>query len=168
MDNVAKIKNLLKKDQRGLNIREISEKLSINRNSVAKLLDILTAKEEVEIRIHGRSKIYYLAKPQDYRKWFKLLSRTVEELNNFPPEGDIYAFIAGTLEHIAPENTIIFINTYDQDTRTITVNAVQGLGPRQPDIEALLCRPLNGLGFSVPTGYCRKCLRANAMRFRGA
>jgi PAS domain S-box-containing protein len=164
MDNVSKIKNLLKKDPRGLNIREISEKLTINRNSVAKLLDILAAKEEVEIRVYGRSKIYYPAKPQDYRKWFELLSRTVEELNNFPPEGDIYAFIAGTLKHITPENTIIFINTYDQNTRTITVNAVEGLGPRQPDIEALLCRPLNGLGFSVPdrilpemlTGECNE------------
>jgi len=164
MDNVAKIKNLLKKDPRGLNIREISEKLSINRNSVAKLLDILAAKEEVEIRIHGRSKIYYPAKPQDYRRWFELLSRTVEDLNNFPPEGDMYAFIAGTLKHIVPENTIIFINTFNHDTRTITVDAVEGLGPRQPDIEAILCRPLQGLGFSVPdrvlpemlTGECNE------------
>jgi DNA-binding IclR family transcriptional regulator len=128
MDNLSKIKNQLKKDQRGLNIREISEKLAINRNSVAKLLDVLTAKEEVEFRIHGRSKIYYLAKPQDYRKWFELVSRTVEELNNFPPDGDIYAFMAGTLKHIAPEDTIIFINSFDQDTRTIRVNVVEGLG----------------------------------------
>lgn len=164
MGNLSKIKNLLKKDQRGLNIREISEKLNINRNSVAKLLDILTAKEEVEFRIHGRSKIYYLAKPQDYRKWFELLSRTVEELNNFPPDGDIYAFIAGTLKHITPEDTIISINSFDQDTKTITINAIEGLGPRQPDIEAILCRPLNGLGFSVPdqalpemlTGECNE------------
>ncbi len=150
MDNLSKIKNLLKKDQRGLNIREISEKLNINRNSVAKLVDILTAKEEVEFRIHGRSKIYYLAKPQDYRKWFELLSRTFEELNNFPPDGDIYAFIAGTLKHITPEDTIISINSFDQDTKTITINVVEGLGQRQPDIEAILCRPLNGLAFSVP------------------
>jgi PAS domain S-box-containing protein len=164
MDNLSKIKNLLKKDQQGLNIREISEKLNINRNSVAKLLDILTAKEEVEIRVHGRSKIYYLAKPQDYRKWFELLSRTVEELNNFPPDGDIYAFMAGKLKHITPEDTIISINSFDQDTKTITVNAVEGLGPRQPDIEAILCRPLNGFAFSVPdrvlpemlTGECNE------------
>ncbi|MDD1700040.1 MAG: PAS domain S-box protein [Methanoregula sp.] len=164
MDNLSKIKSLLKKDQRGLNIREISEKLTINRNSAAKLLDILTAKEEVEIRVHGRSKIYYAAKPQDYRKWFELLSRTVEELNNFSADGDMYAFIAGKLKHIAPEDTIIFINSFDQDTRTITVNAIEGLGPQQPDIEAILCRPLNGLGFSVPdrvlsemlTGECNE------------
>ena len=164
MDNLSKIKNQLKKDQRGLNIREISEKLAINRNSVAKLLDVLTAKEEVEFRIHGRSKIYYLAKPQDYRKWFELVSRTVEELNNFPPDGDLYALIAGTLKHIAPEDTIIFVNSFDPDTKTITCNAVEGIGLRQPDIEAILCRPLNGLAFSVPdrmlpemlTGECNE------------
>jgi PAS domain S-box-containing protein len=164
MDNLSKIKNLLKKDQRGLNIREISEKLDINRNSIAKLLEILTAKEEVEFRAHGRSKIYYLAKPQDYRKWFELLSRTVDELNNFPPDGDLYAFIAGTLKHIAPEDTIIFVNSFDLDTKTITCNAVEGLGSRQPDIEAILCRPLKGLAFSVPdrilpemlTGECNE------------
>jgi len=167
MDNVAKIKNLLKKDPRGLNIREISEKLHINRNSVAKLLDILTAKEEVEIRVHGRSKIYYPAKPQDYRKWFELLSRTVEELNNFPPEGDMYAFIAGTLKHIVPENTLIFINTFDQDTRTITVDAVEGLGSQQPDIEAILCRPLNGLVFSVPDRVLPEMLTGECNEVRG-
>jgi len=150
MGNALKIKILLKKTRNGLNIREISEKLAINRNSVARLLDILTAKEEVEFRVHGRSKIYYLAKPQDYRKWFELLSRTVEELNNFLPDGDIYAFMAGKLRHITPEDTIIFINSFDQDARTITVNAIEGLGVRQPDIESILCLSLNGLSFPVP------------------
>ena len=164
MDNVSKIKILLKKTQRGLNIREISEKSGINRNSVARLLDILAAKEEVEIRVHGRSKIYYLARPRDYRKWFDLLSRTVEELNNFPPGGDIYAFMAGKLRHITPEDTIIFINSFDEDTGTITVNAIDGLGSRQPDVEAILCLPLQGLSFPVPermlpemlTGECNE------------
>ena len=160
MDSLSKIKNLLKKDQRGLNIREISEKLTLNRNSVAKLLDILTAKEEVEFRIHGRSKIYYLAKPHDYRKWFELVSRTVEELNNFPPDGDIHAFIAGKLKHLAPENTIIFINSFDPDTRILSLKVVEGLGPRQPDIETILCRPLNGFAFSVPD----RLLTGNAHR----
>ena len=103
-------------------------------------------------------------KPQDYRKWFVLLSRTVEELNNFPPDGDIYAFIAGTLKHIAPEDTIILVNSFDQDTKAIILHAVEGLGTRQADIEAILCRPLNGLAFSVPdqvlpdmlTGECNE------------
>jgi PAS domain S-box-containing protein len=164
MDNAAKIKNLLKKDQNGLNIREISQELHINRNSVAKLLDILAAKEEVEISVHGRSKIYYPVKPQDYRKWFELLSRTIDELNNFPSEGDIYTFMAGKLKHMVPEGTIIFINAFNQETRYIGVKAVEGLGSRQTEIEAILGQPLNGLGFSVPdrilpemlTGECNE------------
>ena len=164
MDTLSKIKNLLKKDRSGLNIREISEKLTLNRNSVAKLLDILTAKGEVEIRVRGRSKIYYLAKPQEYKKWFELLSLTVEELNNFPPDGDIYAFMAGKLRHLAPDDTLIFINSFDQDTGTLSLKVAEGLGPRQPAVEAILCRPLNGLAFSVPdrllpemlTGECNE------------
>ena len=164
MDTLSKIKNLLKKDRSGLNIREISEKLTLNRNSVAKLLDILTAKGEVEIRVRGRSKIYFLVKPQEYKKWFELLSLTVEELNNFPPDGDIYAFMAGKLRHLAPDDTLIFINSFDQDTGTLSLKVAEGLGPRQPAVEAILCRPLNGLAFSVPdrllpemlTGECNE------------
>jgi PAS domain S-box-containing protein len=167
MGELSKIKDLLKNNPRGMNIREISEILKINRNSVAKLLDILTAKEEVEIRVHGRSKIYYLAKPQNYRKWFELLSRTVEELNNFPPDGDIYAFIAGTLKHIAPEDTIIIVNSFDPDTNIITVHVVEGLGLRQPDIEAILSQPLNGFSFTVPAWIVPEMLNGECNEMPG-
>ena len=89
-------------------------------------------------------------KPEDFRKWFELLSRTFEKLNNFPPDGDLYEFIGGTLRHLVPESTIILVNTFDQDARTITLHAVEGLGPRQPEIEKILCRPLKGLTLPVP------------------
>ena len=49
-------------------------------------------------------------KPVDYKKYFNLLSRTVEELNSFPLDGDIYTFIAETLKHIVPKDTIILVN----------------------------------------------------------
>jgi hypothetical protein len=39
MDNLSKIKNLLNKDPRGLNIREISEKLKINRKLKSEFKD---------------------------------------------------------------------------------------------------------------------------------
>ena len=42
-------------------------------------------------------------RPQDYQKWFELLSRTIEELNNFPPGGDLYTFIADTLKPIGSD-----------------------------------------------------------------
>ncbi len=103
-------------------------------------------------------------KPQDYRKWFELLSRTVEELNNFPPEGDLYIFIAGVLKQIAPEGSVILINSFDPGTKTVVVHTVDGLGSRQADVEAILCRPLKGLALPVPdqvlpdmlTGECNE------------
>jgi len=169
MDDIQKITDLLKKEQRGLNIREIAEKLKINRNSIAKLLDILTAKDEIEKRVHGRSKVYYVVpdcnkKIQDYKKSFELLSGTIEKLNNFSPEEDIYAFIAGILSQIAPEDTIIFVNSFNQDTKIITIQAFEGLGPLQSDVEKIISKPFKGLSFSVPdrvlpemlTGECNE------------
>ncbi|MCX6690468.1 MAG: PocR ligand-binding domain-containing protein, partial [Methanoregula sp.] len=81
MDDISKIKDLLKKDQRGLNIREISENLKINRNSVAKLLEILTAKEEVEIRVYGQSKVYQLAQQVPLSDLMKFSSNFIITLN---------------------------------------------------------------------------------------
>lgn len=89
-------------------------------------------------------------KPEDIRKWFELLSHTFEELNNFPPDGDLYQFIGATIRHLVPESTIILVNTFDQDAKTITLHAVDGLGSRQPEIERILCRPLKGLTLPVP------------------
>lgn len=88
--------------------------------------------------------------PQDYRKWFELLSRTVEELNNFPPGGDVHAFIAGTLRHIAPEGTVILVNSFDPVTKTISQRAVEGLGSQLAGIEEILGRSLSGLTLPVP------------------
>jgi len=89
-------------------------------------------------------------KPQDYRKWFELLSRTVEELNNFPPGGDVYTFIAGTLRHLAPEGTVILVNSFDPATKTISQRAVEGLGSRLAGVEEILGRSLSGLTLPVP------------------
>jgi len=88
--------------------------------------------------------------PQDFRKWFELLSRTFDELNNFPPNGDLYGFMGQTLRHFVPESTIILVSTFDRDAKTVTLHAVEGLGIRQSEVERILCRPLKGMTFPVP------------------
>ncbi|NMB78505.1 MAG: PAS domain S-box protein [Methanomicrobiales archaeon] len=60
-DESIRIKDFLKKNSRGMNIREISDALKINRNSVAKYLEVLTSREEVEVKNFGKSKVYFLA-----------------------------------------------------------------------------------------------------------
>jgi PAS domain S-box-containing protein len=60
-DESLRIRDFLRKNSRGMNIREIADALRINRNSVAKYLDVLTTREEVEFKSFGKSKVYFLS-----------------------------------------------------------------------------------------------------------
>jgi PAS domain S-box-containing protein len=60
-DDISKIKELLKNEPRGMSIRQITDQLPINRNLVAKNLDILLVSGQVEMRTIGMAKIYYLS-----------------------------------------------------------------------------------------------------------
>jgi two-component sensor histidine kinase len=60
-DDISKIKELLKNEPRGMSIRQIADQLPINRNLVAKNLDILLVSGQVEMRTIGMAKIYYLS-----------------------------------------------------------------------------------------------------------
>ncbi|MFA5269347.1 MAG: PAS domain S-box protein [Methanoregula sp.] len=60
-DESLRIREFLRKNSRGMNIREIAEALRINRNSVAKYMDVLTTREEVEVKSFGKSKVYFLS-----------------------------------------------------------------------------------------------------------
>ena len=52
---------LLKDNPRGLSIREISDLIKINRNSVSNYLNILLVSGLVEVRELGPSKVFYLS-----------------------------------------------------------------------------------------------------------
>ncbi|GEM_PF-2446154 len=60
-ENLNKVKESLEKNPKGLTIREVSNKVDLNRNSVAKYLEILTISGEVERRKIGPSKVYTLS-----------------------------------------------------------------------------------------------------------
>ncbi|MDD1677329.1 MAG: PAS domain S-box protein, partial [Methanomicrobiales archaeon] len=59
-DYLAKIKKLLKAYPRGLSITSISHKLSLNRNSVSRLLDVLLITGYIEMQTIGASKVFRL------------------------------------------------------------------------------------------------------------
>jgi len=65
MENYKKeledIKKILLKNPRGLTISEISEKINVNRNAVAKYMDVLRTEGGVEKKEVGPSKIFYLS-----------------------------------------------------------------------------------------------------------
>jgi len=59
---LSKIKNYLKGSAKGYTVTEISHAIDINRNSVAKYLDVLCISGVVELKVIGSAKIYSLTK----------------------------------------------------------------------------------------------------------
>jgi PAS domain S-box-containing protein len=59
---LSKIKNFLRSGAKGYTVTEISHAIDINRNSVAKYLDVLCISGAVELKVIGSAKIYSLTK----------------------------------------------------------------------------------------------------------
>lgn len=58
---ISRIRNALKFRPKGMSISEIAHQLRMNRNSVAKYLEILLIAGEVEVTPHGASRVYTLS-----------------------------------------------------------------------------------------------------------
>lgn len=61
-NEITRIKEVLRNNPRGMNIKEISAAVVMSRNSIAKYLDVLTAAGQLEVRYVGNAKLFYLAK----------------------------------------------------------------------------------------------------------
>lgn len=61
LDEVTRIKKLLRHQPKGLTISEIARRLSLNRNVVGKYLEILLVSGDVEMRQFGPAKVYSLS-----------------------------------------------------------------------------------------------------------
>ncbi len=59
---LSRIKNFLRGSSKGYTVTEISRAIDINRNSVAKYLDVLCISGAVELKVIGSAKIYSLTK----------------------------------------------------------------------------------------------------------
>jgi len=61
-DKVDKIKRLLKWRQRGMTISDLASEMKINRNLVAKYLDMLLIAGQVEMQVIGAAKVFFLSR----------------------------------------------------------------------------------------------------------
>ncbi|MGB7789256.1 PAS domain S-box protein [Methanoregula sp.] len=80
-DGVTRILEVLKDNPRGVNIREIAEATKLNRMSVAKYLEVLTALEITEVRNLGNAKLYYLSQRLPVTTFRQLTSKPFFVLN---------------------------------------------------------------------------------------
>jgi PAS domain S-box-containing protein len=61
-EKVDKIKRLLKWHQRGMTISDLASEMKINRNLVAKYLDMLLIAGQVEMQLIGAAKVFFLSR----------------------------------------------------------------------------------------------------------
>lgn len=60
-EELTKVKKILKANPKGMTLTDISKELNINRNSVAKYLDVLLISGHVEMRSIGPAKVFFLS-----------------------------------------------------------------------------------------------------------
>jgi PAS domain S-box-containing protein len=60
-EELTRIRNLLRAHPRGLTITDLSRRIGVNRNSVAKYLDVLITSGHVEKKAVGPAKVYFLS-----------------------------------------------------------------------------------------------------------
>jgi PAS domain S-box-containing protein len=81
-EKITRIKKLLKARPKGLTISDISHNLKINRNSVAKYLEILLITGQVEMRMYGNAKVYYLSNRVPISSMLKFTSALILVLDS--------------------------------------------------------------------------------------
>jgi PAS domain S-box-containing protein len=80
-EKIARIKKILKFKPRGMSISEIAGQLKMNRNSVAKYLEILLMNGEVEAKKLGTSKVYTVSQRVPVSGWIGFSSDMIIIIN---------------------------------------------------------------------------------------
>lgn len=76
-----RIRQILRYNRRGMSITEISRKIEINRNSVAKYLDVLLISGDVEVKKVCTAKLYFLSERVPLSEMLSLTSDAILVLN---------------------------------------------------------------------------------------
>ena len=74
MDEIARIRTILKENPKGITIEDIAKKLPLNRTSTAKYLNTLQISGQAEMRTFGRAKVYTLSQRVPFSQMLNLSS----------------------------------------------------------------------------------------------
>lgn len=92
---------------------------------------------------------YARARLEAYIRDVRFVSDKAAEMTDFPPEKDIFGFIADTLSNLVPPGSLIILDSVHADT-TARVEAVRGPESSLAEIETVIGRPLVGMTFHAP------------------
>ena len=139
-ESVMKINDLLANNPKGLTVNEISEGLGVNRNTVAKYLEVMLALGEVEMKQYGPAKV-----------WFYSPGISLNTLMDYSTS--MIAVLDSSL-HIKQINStfLAFLGMEEDEVRDVDARevlgsiepAAEGDGAVAPDIKELLQTALDG------------------------
>jgi PAS domain S-box-containing protein len=81
---------------------------------------------------------------ESYIRDIRFVSEKAIELSDYPPDGDVFGFIADALAHLVHPGAIVIISSVHADT-TSRLEAVRGAEVYLSEIEGVIGRPLMGL-----------------------
>ncbi|MHA2233255.1 MAG: PAS domain-containing protein [Candidatus Hodarchaeales archaeon] len=81
-EQLIRIKEILKTNPRGITVTDVSKALNINRNSVAKYLDLMLISGQVELKAFGPAKVFFLSQRLPISALLDLTSDYIFILNN--------------------------------------------------------------------------------------
>jgi len=155
-DKEALIMALLKKNQNGLSISEISSHLNLNRNSTSKYLQLLETKGCIERCSTGRTKLYYLPRRPPVSA---LLSYSSELICTF----DALGFLT-----FANEKFFHFFGLDEPDSLYVTIGELSRLSTKSPLNIGILTDLVEGTcqvqEYEIEQGGVKFCLRAKGVK----
>ena len=81
-DEETRIREALREQPLGMNIKEIARAVGLSRNSAAKYLDVLAATGQLEVRQIGNAKLYYLSRRVPVQNLLQLTHEMIVMLDN--------------------------------------------------------------------------------------
>ena len=140
--NIDKIKRLLKWHQRGITISDLASDMKINRNLVAKYLDMLLISGQVEMQVIGAAKVYFLSRRVPVSALLEFSSDLVVVVDN---DGEILQIneqvpllIEGTKEALTGKRLGEFENPFMNALHLSTARKPHEKGESVADLDCLL------------------------------
>ncbi len=116
VDEITRIRTILKDNPKGITIEDIAKKLPLNRTSTAKYLNTLQISGQAEMRTFGRAKVYTLSQRVPFSQMLNLSSDLLLVLDQNLVIMQVNEPFIRVFGHSADD----LIGTYNRPVRTFT------------------------------------------------
>ena len=107
------------------------------------------------------------ARIESYLMNLKYISKKATEMSDYPVDGNFYDFIADSLEPLVPEDILIFVNSVNNDTGTVRVEAARRIDCYLPIIEELIGHPLLEMTLTASGDALEEMLQGSFIEIHG-